>query len=161
MRKFFPILFIFFLNKSFGQNEQIRKEITADILQNAYNYSKPKVVNQLDKSRIEEHLQSLIESKNGFFAQRINNSSDSLKSIVITKDERKYLIKSIRNQYDLKWRKEDFENYEILDKDDSESYLKSKKKNTTVEISNPIFLEMKNMLWFTLQIILENQENQV
>jgi hypothetical protein len=140
MRKPIVIFMFFFLWKSFGQTEKLSNEVLNDILKNTYEYSKPKIINKLDSASVEYHLKALIENKKRLFTEKITDSKDSIKAIFLTKDEKKYLINSIRKQYGEEWKQDDFKNYEIITNEESIKYLNADSKNTLVNISNPIFL---------------------
>ena len=136
MKKIIIIILFFVFYPSFGQTENLSKIVLNDILKNTYSYSKPLITNKLDSTSVEYHLKRLIENKKGYFVSN-KNSIDKIK---LTKTEQKSIITDIRKQYSSEWKKEDFENFEIINDQESLEYLKQNNKNTLVTISKPIFL---------------------
>ena len=131
---------MFLLFQGFNSFGQLKSEIFKDLLKNTYQYSKPRIVNKVDSVTVEYHLKRLIEKQNRTFFAEIDESKDSINGIQLTPTEKEFLIKSIRKQYKNEWKKEDFDEYQIITFDESVNYLKSSEKNTLVEISNPIFI---------------------
>ena len=140
MKKIITILSLFQLLNSFGQSDNLKKEIFKDLLNNTYNYSTPKIVNKLDSVAVEYHLKRLIGKHNRTFFTEMDKSNDSVHGIKLTEIEKEFLICSIRKQYKSEWTKKDFAEYKIIKSNESIKYLKSNDKNTLVEISDPIFL---------------------
>jgi hypothetical protein len=131
------ILLIAFLN-SLAQFDTESKKFLKEILENETmkKHGTLSIVSSLDSSIVEFHLRKLIESSDNIFPLSRLKLNDS---IAITETEKSHLINSLRDQYKIEWKKENFNQYQVIKTDSMLSHLK--KGNTTIAIiSKPIFI---------------------
>lgn len=134
---FFPLLFLLFLNpySAFAQID-IATKFQEYLISNQKLIldSETKIANNIDSSWIEYHLIELKDSSEKFLTN-INNKDTITLSII----EMELIISFFRNQENLKFSNKQ-SRYSLIDKDEVNDYLKSKKSNQVLYISKPLFI---------------------
>ena len=138
MRKIIFILFFFTTVNSTSQTQNRSSEVLEDIIDRLSNTKgEIKIYSRIDSIQVEAHLKAFIENEQKIYFLKTKYSKDS---IILTTNEKRYLLEEIRKQYRREWQQKDFTNNTIISGKSGKAFTNESRRNAIVSISNPIFI---------------------
>jgi hypothetical protein len=123
-----------------------KREIVSDVLRyETKSNGEIFVVSKIDSAAVEYLLKPLLNKP---FLNKFNSKGES---VMLIKSDIDYLAKRLREQYEIEWKAENFNNHKIIQQSEMFEYLKKYKDNQVVMISDPIYIKNDNtvFIYFT------------
>ena len=140
---YIPIILFFIISTLSCQTTLNKDGLVESILNSkVYTvYNEPAMVSNLDSSFLNYHLSELKkEESETEFTNRHNGNT-----VVLTANEKQYILKLLQHQITLEWTNSQFPNSEMIRFEEVNEYLGKDPNNTIVVISEPIYIRNKSL----------------